>query len=156
MRITMYLTFTVFATIVASGSVSVAADSSLRLPLVGEVRSMAISPGNKDAVAEMHREGWLEARGQLLSTGAFPELFKAIGRTWTASDVNDGRFAIPEILDRSQLEVPSEHPVGILGPGDLVTGGRAMKAWLRHAPISYWIFVGHDVSQLEGIVAAQP
>src|SRR6188508_2029472 len=150
MRITMYFTFTV-AAIVASGSASAAADSSLRLPLVGEVRSLAISPGNKTAVAEMHHEGWLEARGQLLSTSAFPELFKAIGRTWTASDVNDGRFAIPEILDRSQLEVPSDNPFGVLGPGDLIGGGRARKTWLRHAPISYWIFVGHDISRLEGI-----
>jgi hypothetical protein len=39
--------------------------------------------------------------------------------------------------------------VGVLDPADLVTSGRVERAWLRPAPISYWLFVGHDVSQAD-------
>ena len=155
MRITRCLGLTVVVVVAASGSASAADDSAVGRPRIGEVRSLAIAPGNKDAVAELHHDGWLEARGQLLSVGSFPELFKAIGRTWTTSEAKEDRFAIPEILDRSQLEVPSENPFSVLGPGDLVTSGRVEKAWLRHAPISYWIFVGQDVSHLEATATAQ-
>ena len=156
MRIIGCLGLAVVAVVAASGFASAADDSSVERPRIGEVRSLAIAPGNKDAVAELHHDGWLEARGQLLSASAFPELFNVIGRTWTSSEAKEGRFAIPEILDRSQLEVPSENPFGALDPGDLVTSGRAQKAWLRHAPISYWIFVGKDVSDLEATATAQP
>jgi len=155
MKITMSLVCSV-VTLIGTWGVALAADDlSAGRPLVGEIRSLAIAPGNTDAVVELHHDGWLEARGQLLAASVFPELFKAVGRAWTARTVEEGRFAIPEIHDRSQSAVSSDNPFGVLGPGDLVAAGRPRKAWLRRAPISYWIFVGRDASQLEPIAGAQ-
>jgi hypothetical protein len=124
------------ALVVASVSASAADDVAAGRPRVGEVRAFAVAPSNKEAVAELHHDGWLEARGQLLSVSEFPALFKAVGRTWTNSDVGPERFAIPEVLDRSQRKVSSDNPYGVLGPGDLVTGGRVLKGWLRESPLS--------------------
>ena len=155
MKIAMILVFSVVILICTWGVAMAADDVAVGRPFVGEIRSFAIAPGNKDAVAELHHDGWLEARGQLLATGVFPELFRAVGRTWTARTVEEGRFAIPEIHDRFQRGVSSDNPFGVLGPGDLVTAGRVKKAWLRQAPISYWIFVGRDASQIETSAGTQ-
>jgi hypothetical protein len=115
-------------------------------PRPGEVRAMAIATSNVDAIAQLHREGWIEARGQLLSTADFPELFRAVGRTWTAKDVAEGRFAIPDIHERTGHEISSDNPFGVLGPGDLVTSGNPQHTWLRSGELSEWIFAGKDVS----------
>jgi hypothetical protein len=115
--------------------------------------SLAVAPTNLKTVAQLHREGWLEARGQLLSTSVYPELFEVVGRTWTRHEVKDGRFAIPEIHNRSQGRLSSDNPFGVLGPGDLVTSGKSQNAWLRPAPLSEWIFVGREVSDV-GTIAS--
>ena len=60
----------------------------------------------------------------------------------------EDRFAIPEVQDHSQREISSHNPFGVLGPGDLVTSGPVAKEWLLQAPLSYWIFVGRDLSSV--------
>jgi hypothetical protein len=124
-------------------------------PHVGEVREFAIAPGNDEVVAQLHRDGWLEARGQLLSAPAFLALFRTIGRTWTAEDVAEGRFAIPDLYDRSQRSVSSDNPFGVLGPGDVLESRRTAQQWVRPSPISHWIFTGQDVTRLETYTAAR-
>jgi hypothetical protein len=63
--------------------------------------------------------------------------------------VPEGRFAVPDVQDRSQRVLSSDNPYGVLGPGDLVTGGPALKGWLKKSPLSYWIFAGRDSSGLD-------
>ena len=63
---------------------------------------LAIAPGNQTVAAELHRDGWLEARGQMLPVGTFPELYQVVGRAWTAGGVAQDRFAVPQVSDRSQ------------------------------------------------------
>ena len=123
-----------------------AADTPPARPQIGEVRMLAIAPDGRDAVATLHRDGWLEARGQLLSIRAYPELFKAIGRTWTSDGVAEGRFAVPDVHDWARRP-SSANAFGVLGPGDLVSGGRVEKGWERPYPLSSWIFAGRQVSQ---------
>jgi hypothetical protein len=117
-------------------------------PLVGEVRALAINPTNPALIAQLHQQGWLEARGQLLSKEQFPRLYQTVGRTWTSDGVAGDRFAIPDIEDAVR-RAPSNNPFGVLGPGDLVSGGRVRKAWLHRAPLSYWIFVGQNLSGVD-------
>jgi hypothetical protein len=112
---------------------------------IGEVRMLAIAPDNRSVVAELHRDGWLEARGQALPVDEFPELYKMVGRTWTAEGVAENRFAIPEISDRAQRRLSSDNPFGVLGPGDLVTSGRVAKN-PPSVPLTCWIFVGRPVN----------
>lgn len=112
---------------------------------IGEVRMLAIAPDNQSVATELHRDGWLEARGQMLAVGEFPELYKVVGRTWTSEGVAENRFAIPEVSDRSQRRISSNNPFGVLGPGDLVTGGRVAKRQ-PSVPLTCWIFVGHPVT----------
>jgi hypothetical protein len=50
-----------------------------------------------------------------------------------------------ELPDLSSRTRSVENPFGALGPGDLVTGGRVSKGWLRAGRISYWIFAGRPV-----------
>lgn len=140
MRLTACLASLVVVLTVA-GSASAADDPSSK-PRIGEVRAIAIDQNNAAAVAALQHDGWLAARGQLLEISNFPELFKTVGRTWTADDVSSDRFAIPELPDLSSRTRSSDNPFGVLGPGDLVTSGRASKAWLRSGRISYWIFTG--------------
>jgi hypothetical protein len=154
MKTTPCLGITLLALVLVASSYTLAADdASADRPHVGELRSLAIAPSNLKGVAQLHHDGWLEARGQLLSTSAYPELFEVVGRTWTRSEVKEGRFAIPEIRDQSQRRLSSDNPFGVLGPGDLVTSGRVQKAWLRQAPLSHWIFVGREVKEVETIAA---
>jgi hypothetical protein len=130
----------------ACGPESAHAADTASSPRPGEVRTIALAAGNVDAIAQLHREGWIEARGQLLSTADFPELFQAVGRTWTATDVAAGRFAIPAIHERTGRQISSDNPFGVLGPGDLVTSGLPQHSWLRSGELSEWIFAGRDVS----------
>ena len=121
-----------------------AADS----PRLGEVRTFAVARGNHDAITPLHHDGWLEANGRVLSASQFPELYREIGRTWTARAVSEGSFAIPLLRDTTQLARSFDNPYGVLGPGDLVTSGRVHPILDRSYPLTYWIFVGRDVSQL--------
>jgi hypothetical protein len=155
MTITRYLGLTLLALVVSSGATSAADGSSAERPLVGEVRSLAIAPSNLNAVADLHHDGWLEANGQLLSSSEFPELYEVVGRAWTTAETREGRFAVPELHDRSQRQASSDNPFGVLGPGDLVTSGQPQKAWLRQVPLSEWIFVGREVPENGRIAAAQ-
>jgi hypothetical protein len=107
-------------------------------------------------VADLHHDGWLEANGQVLSASEFPELYEVLGCTWTTAGTREGRFAVPELHDRSERQVSSDNPFGVLGPGDLVTSGRPQKAWLRQAPLSEWIFVGREVPEGGPIGTARP
>lgn len=127
----------------AAGSSSLAG-AQTRPFEVGEVRMMAITANNRTAVEALHREGWLEARGELLSTEAFPELYRVIGRTWTSESTAQARFAVPELKDRSHLQ-DAANPFGVLGPGDLITSGRA-KGGVQSFPLSYWIFAGRPIA----------
>jgi hypothetical protein len=109
-------------------------------PLVGEIRAMAVSAPAARAVARLHEQGWIEASGELLSAKEYPELFDAIGRTWTSDGVSEDRFAVPDIKEPGGIRSPN--PFGVMGPGDLVTSGPDAKSWLKPATISYWIYVG--------------
>ena len=117
---------------------------------VGQIRAFALAPGNSEAVDALHREGWLEARGQRLPVHEFQSLYKTLGRAWTADGTREDRFGIPDLRDRSQRSVSSDNPFGVLGPGDLVTSGHATRSGLRAGPVSYWIFAGQDVSGVSG------
>jgi hypothetical protein len=121
---------------------------------VGEIRAFAIGRLNAAAVTEMHRNGWFEARGQLLSVERFPELYRVVGREWTSKDVGDQQFALPDVRDeRYQRAVDADTAYRALGPGDLITGGRTIRSSIRLHPISYWIFAGRPVNADE---AASP
>ena len=133
MRVASY--YVLSAVLLCSAASAWAADDRLAKPCVGEVMALAIDPNNAKAAVELHHDGWLAAQGQLLSASQFPELFEAVGRTWTADGVREDRFAIPNIHDRAQRIVSSDNPFGVLGPGDLVTGGRVRKSWLSCPPI---------------------
>ena len=127
------------------GLTSIAAsaqDQTAIRPMVGEFRTLSVS--NQGAVDQLHRAGWLEARGQVVSRSAFPELFNTIGRSWTADTVSSDHFAVP-LLTPGQMRVvsSSDNPYGVLGPGDLVTSGRPHPN--RQGPLSCWIFVGRSV-----------
>jgi hypothetical protein len=124
-------------------------------PRVGEMRFIAVAPNNESVVAELHHDGWLEARGQLLATSSFPELFKVIGRAWTADGAAENRFAIPEVVDRFQRRESSRNPFGVLGPGDMVTSGRTTEGPARTAPLTCWMFVGRPVSAVNATAAGQ-
>jgi Phage Tail Collar Domain len=110
---------------------------------VGEVRSFIVDTTDSSQIAALHHDGWIEARGQVVAVRALPELFKAVGRTWTGRRVAEGRFSVPDFDGRRD----SVNPFGVLGPGDLVTSG------LPHTPRNMktsWIFAGRDVSDALG------
>src|SRR5262245_5615484 len=109
-------------------------------PLVGEIRAMAVAAPATRGIAQLHEQGWIEARGELVSAKEFPELFNTIGRAWTSDGVPEDRFAVPEI--EAPRGIRSANPFGVMGPGDYVAGGRETKPWLNHAPISFWIYAG--------------
>ena len=118
-------------------------------PRVGEVRSFAVGARNDDAIAKLHHDGWLEANGRLLPVAQFKDLYGQIGRTWTAAGVSEDRFAIPQLRDTTQRPGFYDNPYGVLSAADLVTSGRDRPATSRPNPLTYWIFVGRDVSRLE-------
>jgi hypothetical protein len=114
---------------------------------VGEIRAFAIGRLTPAAVSDMHQKGWLEARGQVVSVERFPELYRIVGRDWTAKEVREEQFAIPDVGDvRFQRTVDTDNAYRALGPGDIITGGRIIKSSVRQHPISYWIFAGHPVN----------
>src|SRR5262249_49638030 len=120
-----------------------AQDQPAGSPIVGEVRVLSVSGGN--AVDQLHRAGWLEARGQVVSRAAFPELFDTIGRSWTADSVASHSFAVPLVTPGSMRAVTSsDNPYGVLGPGDMVQSGRPRPN--RQGPLGCWIYVGRVVS----------
>jgi hypothetical protein len=154
MRVTRCLGLMLLVMTSVSGETLAAVTTSAGRPPVGAVRALAIALTHEDVVA-LHRGGWLEAHGQLLSTQAFPELFLSIGRTWTASNVKKDQFAVPEIRDRSLPSMSSDNPFQVLDPADLLTGGMVERPW-RRAPLSYWIFVGREVGPAESVPAVAP
>jgi microcystin-dependent protein len=125
---------------VGLATAAAAAQPGRTSPLVGEIRVMAVAAPDTRVVAQLHEQGWIEARGELLSAAEYPELFDAIGRAWTSDGVSEGRFAVPDIKESGRVR--SANPFGVMGPGDLVTGGRAAKPRLNQALISYWIYAG--------------
>jgi hypothetical protein len=125
-----------------------AADTTAGVAHVGEVRAFAIGEGNQDAIAQLHREGWLEADGQLLAVRLYQPLYREIGRTWTADGVAEDRFAVPRLRDSLQRAPSSDNPYGVLGPGDLVGSGSTRRRSVRAHPVSYWIFTGEEVGAI--------
>lgn len=107
---------------------------------VGEVRSFVVDTSSTDQIAALHRDGWLEAKGEVVAASAFPELFQAVGRAWTGKRVAEGRFTVP-ILGAARRSL--DNPFGVLGPGDLVSSGTERHA--RNVE-STWIFAGRDVT----------
>jgi len=102
--------------IAAMGAIAVVGSSKLAsaeesAPMIGEVRATAIAWDNPQITEQMHRDGWLEARGQLLQTRDFPELYGAIGRRWTGTSVHEDLFALPEIHDVHALLESGSDPV---------------------------------------------
>jgi hypothetical protein len=119
----------------------VRADTPATTPLVGELRVFAIGPANKAAIARMHKQGWLEARGQVVSKSEYPDLYDTIGRTWTADKTPANQFALPDLRDRFEQR-SSANPFGVMGAGDLLTG--SAKRTPLTDPLTYWIYVGPD------------
>jgi hypothetical protein len=148
MKTTLCLALGLFAMAVTPSVASAGDDATPARARVGEVRMFVLDPANRGAVEALHREGWLEARGEVLPTNAFEALFKAIGRAWTADGVTSNRFAVPDLGNRAKRSESSSsrNPYGVLGPGDLVTGGRGSR--VRPQPVAFWIFTGQDVSRL--------
>jgi hypothetical protein len=109
---------------------------------VGEVRLFAVVRGDRTAAEQLRNEGWVEANGQLLDVARYGDLYRRIGRTWTADGVAANRFAVPQLEDSTQRTRSSDNPFNVLGPGDLVSSGRARPTTSRRSPLSYWIFAG--------------
>ncbi len=114
---------------------------------VGEVRTFAVTPDNRQTVDALHRDGWIEANGELLPVRDFDDLYRAIGRSWTAAGVSEDRFAVPALRDARQRASYWDNPYGVLSAADLVTSGRPQRRTSRPNQLSYWIFAGRDVTQ---------
>ena len=140
----------VFAALAAAASLpgtAAAADGTADHARVGEVRTFAVAPDNALAIAALHRDGWIEANGELLPVRDFQDLYRAIGRAWTAARVGEDRFAVPALRDTRQRAAYWDNPYGVLSAADLVTSGRLQERDSRPNRLSYWIFTGRDVSQ---------
>jgi hypothetical protein len=127
-----------------AGSISVRAQQgpTAGRPVMGELRLIAVEPGNARAIDALHHSGWLEADGRILKRTEFPDLFAGIGLAWTTRKVMQDQFAVPDLVER-RGGVSSDNPYGVLGGGDLVTGGRQ----IHRAPApQYFIYAGQDVS----------
>jgi hypothetical protein len=142
--------------LVGVGRVASASDDQVMMasrPLVGEVRTFAIPPSNADALNALRRSGWIEARGQLVPTSAFPELYKMLGRGWTGRDVPADEFALPELHDR--VSRGGSNPYGVLNGSDLVSRHDVKPSSRHRTTLSYWIYVGQDASQVEAMTEAR-
>jgi len=129
--------------ITVTANTSSAQDQMSIRPIVGELRVLSVS--TQSAVDRLHRAGWLEAEGQVVSRAEFPELFATIGRSWTADAVSSDWFAVPLVAPGALRAVTSsDNPYGVLGPGDLITSGRRRPN--RQGPLSYWIYVGRSIA----------
>lgn len=154
MRTFTSFAFAAFLTGVLPAGAASAQNLPANQPIAGEVRALAVASNNADAIARLHRDGWLETRGQLLPTRDYPELFAVLGRAWTDESVSANRFAIPLVADRAYRGVSSEDPFGVLG-GDAITSGRPSHVGLKPHPLSYWIYVGRAVPPDARAVAAR-
>ena len=144
----MWTSAIVFVTLAVAPSIATAESSGAH---VGEVRLFAVARGDRTVVTQLHDEGWVEANGQLLDVERYGELYRRIGRTWTADGVATNRFAVPRLEDSTQPTRSSDNPFGVLGPGDLVSSGRVRPVTSRRSPLSYWIFAGqHAASTASG------
>ena len=119
---------------------------------IGEVRTLAIAPENQSVASELHRDGWLEARGQMLAVGEFPELYKVVGRAWTAGGV--ARIALRfrrSAIDHNGVSVGQ--PVWRARPRRS-RDGRANSKRRPSLPLTWWIFVGRPVTavSVSGVV----
>jgi hypothetical protein len=127
---------------IVAATPAAAQDQPAGRPIVGELRVLSVSTG--PAVDRLHQAGWLEARGQVVSRAAFPELFDTIGRSWTAESVASDSFTIPLVTPGSMRMIAgADNPYGVLGPGDMVRSGLPRPN--RQGPLSCWIYVGRPV-----------
>lgn len=112
---------------------------------VGEIRQIALAPSDAAGVSQLHQDGWIEAQGQVLEQDAFPELFRAFGRSFSSKRVPSGQFALPD-LDGATIDV--RNPFHVLDPSDLVTAGKtpADVPVLQRPTISSWIYTGRPVT----------
>jgi microcystin-dependent protein len=132
------------ASMFAALAVTVSADG----PRIGEVRLIALAPGNADVVTQLHQEGWLEANGQLLSTTAYPALYRQLGRAWTRVGIAQDRFAVPKLRDATQPIPSAANPYEVLGSGATESINKSNRRQQIHStPLSYWIFAGADVTR---------
>jgi hypothetical protein len=111
-------------------------------PLIGELRLMAVPSDNARWNERLHRAGWIEAEGQVLLCDEFPALYEVLGRYWTPEKTPRDRFAIPDLREPRADRDPN--PFGVLGPGDLVTGGRKVPKSTRR-PARYYLYTGKGV-----------
>jgi microcystin-dependent protein len=133
----------VASTIAALSVIISASDGSPAGPRIGEVRVIALAPGNQDVVTQLHQEGWLEANGQVLATAEYPVLYRQLGRAWTRAGIPQDRFAIPRLRDTTQSVASSSDPYEVLGSGATPTNNRvARRQQIHSTPLSYWIFAG--------------
>jgi len=126
-----------------------AADESGGAPTVGQVRTLAISPRDHELLQALAHQGWIEAEGQILSIQTYHSLYRAIGRTWTPARVPSDEFALPDLDRRGTSDLPAIETTdsnGVLGPGDLVTGGRRQPA--TGPSLLHFIYAGRDASGL--------
>jgi microcystin-dependent protein len=134
------------ASMIAALSVMVsAADGSAAGPRIGEVRVIALAPGHQEVVTQLRQEGWLEAKGQILSTAEYPALYRQLGRAWTRAGIPQDRFAIPNLRDATQPVPSSSNPYDVIGSGATETSNKTTRRQqIRTTPLSYWIFAGAD------------
>jgi len=112
----------------------------------GEIRAFAVDAGDPQAMLALHRAGWLEAAGQLLSTQDFPVAYSMIHRSSAAEKVASDRFALPDLRWLSASPGGVDARTAELLGGDLVSGGRILRASGR---LLYCVYVGADVSQFD-------
>jgi len=116
-----------------------AQDQLTGTPIVGELRVLSVA--SSAATDRLHQAGWLEARGQIVSKSDFPELFDAIGRSWTGDGVSGDDFAIPLLTPGSmRVKTTADTTHRVASPGDQVSSNRPRQN--KQGPLSCWIFVG--------------
>lgn len=125
------------------------AQSTTNGNIAGEILAFAIDSADPRALRELHRAGWLEATGQLLSTQDFPAARAMIGLAWTAENVPPDRFALPDLRYLSARPGSMDRVTRELLGGDLVTGGRTFGPRDSSWHLLYCVYVGTDVSELD-------
>jgi tail collar domain len=113
-------------------------------PYLGEVRAIAMAKGNQELVTRLHHDGWVEANGQTLAVAQFEDLYRQLGRAWTAATVPQDRFTLPRLRDATQPLPSSDDPYGVLAAG----APNRPRRQPRQTPLSYWIFVGQDLDRI--------
>src|SRR5262245_6443743 len=116
-----------------------AQDQLTGTPIVGELRVLSVA--SSAATDRLHQAGWLEARGQIVSKYDFPELFDAIGRSWTGDGVAADDFAIPMLTPGSlRVKTTADNAHRSAGSSDQISSNRPRQN--KQGPLSCWIFVG--------------